>query len=48
MKNYVVVYTVDGIYYRYRCYAKNKRAAGSACVEAMGVTRKDIYEIYEE
>lgn len=48
MKRYVVVYIVDGIYYRYRCYAKNKREAVNACIETMGVTSKNIQETYEE
>ncbi len=48
MKKYVVVYIVNGIHYRYRCYAKNKRDAENACIEMMGVAKKNIRETYEE
>ena len=48
MKFYCVVYVIDGIHYRYRCYASNKREARKMCVEDMLVKRKDIVDIYEE
>ena len=48
MKRYCVVYLVEGIHYRYRCYAKNKQAAKMMCKEEMLVSIKDIVDIYEE
>ncbi len=48
MKTYCVVYKVTGIYYRYRCNAKNKREAKKLCCEYMGVSKADIEEAYEE
>lgn len=48
MKFYCVVYVIDGIHYRYRCYASNKREARKMCAEDMLVRRKDIVDIYEE
>ncbi len=48
MKCYCVVYTVYGIYYRYRCYVLNKREARKLCMEMMGCSKKDIVEVYEE
>lgn len=48
MKFYCVVYLVDGIHYRYRCYAKNKKEARKMCTKDMLVKRKDIVEVYEE
>ena len=48
MKTYCVVYRVYGIYYRYRCNAKNARQAKLMCCEYMGVERTDIEEAYEE
>lgn len=48
MKRYVVVYIVEGIYYRFRCYATSKNSAKTECVNAMGVPRKCIDDVYEE
>ena len=46
MKRYCVVYRVDGIHYRFRCYAKTKAQARKECKESMLCT--EIVEVYEE
>lgn len=48
MRRYCVVYTVYGIHYRFRGYYNNKREARKDCRLAMGITAKDIVEVYEE
>lgn len=49
MKLYCVVYlSPGGMHYRYRCSAKNKRAARKMCRDCMGVTDKEIVEVEEE
>ena len=48
MKTYCVVYRVYGIYYRFRCCAKNKKQARLECRDAMWCKDKDIVEVYEE
>ena len=42
MKFYCVVYVIDGIHYRYRCYASNKREARKMCVEVDKA--RDLYQ----
>lgn len=49
MKRYCVVYlSPGGMHYRYRCTAKNKTEARRFCKEDLGVSDKDIVEIYME
>lgn len=48
MKRYCVVYMVYGTHYRFRGYYSNKREARRDCREAMGISNRDIVEIYEE
>lgn len=48
MRAFCVVYKIYGIYYRYRCYAKNAREAKKMCCECMGVGKTDIEEVYVE
>lgn len=45
---FCVVYMVDGIHYRFRCSAKNKREARQECTKAMGARYKDIVEVINE
>lgn len=47
-KFYVVVYLVEGIHYRYRCEAYNKRQACKMCCEYMGCDAEDIVDVYTE
>lgn len=48
VRRYVVVYKIDGMFYRYRCSARNKNSAKAMCVEAMGIRRSDVVEAEEE
>lgn len=49
MKLYVVVYlSPGGTHTRYRCLARNKKAARKICKEQMGLIDANIIEIYEE
>ena len=48
MKDYVVVYLVGGIHYRFRCTENTKRDARRACHNAMSVKYSDITDCYEE
>ena len=48
MKIFCVVYLVFGIHYRFRCRAKTAREAKKMCCDAMGCTRKDVVDAYEE
>lgn len=49
MKRYCVVYlSPGGMHYRYRCTAKNKTEARRFCKEDLGISDKDIVEIYME
>lgn len=46
-KEYVVVYlSAGGMHYRFRCTAKNTRQAKKICRECIGVSNKDITEVY--
>lgn len=47
IKSYCVIYMVDGLTYRYRCFAKNKRDAKKQCKDNMPAFDK-IIEVYEE
>ena len=48
MKNYCVVYFLEGVHYRYRCCASNKAEAKRMCKKHMGVAYANIVEVYTE
>lgn len=49
LKNYCVVYLSNGgMHYRFRCVTENKREAKRICRELLGVSNKDITDVYEE
>ncbi len=49
MKNYCVVYlSAGGMHYRFRCVAKNATEAKKICRQSLGISNKDITDVYEE
>lgn len=49
MRRYCVVYVSGGFMrYRFRCYAKSKAAAKRECRLGLGITNKEIVDVYEE
>ena len=45
-KIYCVVYLYYGFYERFRCSAKNAREARKECIQSLGITNKEIKEVY--
>ena len=49
MHQYCVVYlSPGGIHYRYRCIADTAQQARTECHKVMGVSYKNIVEVYRE